>query len=367
MSDILDLERNGVEENHGPIVSSVISTDVASCESKSSLQSSNLSLELKKMQITTKAKLCKDRLFSVALHPSSTKVLAMAGDKWGRLGFWDIESKDQETVTVYRPHSRPIGHIYVPPSDPHKVYTCSYDSTLRRGDFERGVFDELYSVPEEEDDLFRNFDFLSPSTLLLAQFRGDVSVIDVRSPSNKADQSYNVCDKYLRTVSSHPVNKNFFLTAGTNMQVSVWDIRKLKAKGNKPLHALTHGRAVSSAYFSPLTGSRILTCSSDDTLNIYNCSSGCSGVSRAKTINHNNHTGRWLTPFRAVWHPASEDVFFVGSMKTPRRIEVFGADGRLVHEFQGEVLSSVCSVIQFHPSRSILVGGNSSGYVFPFM
>ena len=46
----------------------------------------------------------------------------------------------------------------------------------------------------------------------------------------------------------------------------MWDLRRLSTKGNKPLHAMTHGRSVSSAYFSPLTGSHILTCSADDTL-----------------------------------------------------------------------------------------------------
>ena len=41
---------------------------------------------------------------------------------------------------------------------------------------------QLYSVPEENDDLFRNFDFLSPSSLIVAQFRGDVAVVDTRTP-----------------------------------------------------------------------------------------------------------------------------------------------------------------------------------------
>ena len=36
---------------------------------------------------------------------------------------------------------------------------------------------------------------------------------------------------------------------------------------------------------------------------------------------HNNHTGRWLTNFRAVWHPQREDCFVVGSMDRPRRVK----------------------------------------------
>ena len=36
------------------------------------------------------AKVTKDRIFSVAIHPTETKVLAIAGDKWGKIGFWDL-------------------------------------------------------------------------------------------------------------------------------------------------------------------------------------------------------------------------------------------------------------------------------------
>ena len=48
--------------------------------------------DMKKMHIRIKAKVCKDRLFSVAVHSTTDKVIAMAGDKWGRLGLWDIVS-----------------------------------------------------------------------------------------------------------------------------------------------------------------------------------------------------------------------------------------------------------------------------------
>ena len=44
------------------------------------------------MKIEAKAKACKDRLFSVAVNPTTDMVLAMDGDKWGRLGLWNIVS-----------------------------------------------------------------------------------------------------------------------------------------------------------------------------------------------------------------------------------------------------------------------------------
>jgi hypothetical protein len=35
---------------------------------------------------------------------------------------------------------------------------------------------------------------------------------------------------------------------------------------------------------------------------------------------HNNHTGRWLSQFRATWHPKREDMFVVGSVARPRMV-----------------------------------------------
>lgn len=38
-------------------------------------------------------------------------------------------------------------------------------------------------------------------------------------------------------------------------------------------------------------------------------------------IPHHNHTGRWLSVFKAKWQPQREDCFYVGSMLTnPKRV-----------------------------------------------
>ena len=64
---------------------------------KATKQTSDLqtfSKALTQMRITPErvAKVTKDRIFSVAIHPSERKVLACAGDKWGKIGFWDVVS-----------------------------------------------------------------------------------------------------------------------------------------------------------------------------------------------------------------------------------------------------------------------------------
>ena len=35
-------------------------------------------------------KVVKDRIFSVAVHPSCEQVIVAAGDKWGKIGFWHM-------------------------------------------------------------------------------------------------------------------------------------------------------------------------------------------------------------------------------------------------------------------------------------
>lgn len=37
-------------------------------------------------------------------------------------------------------------------------------------------------------------------------------------------------------------------------------------------------------------------------------------------IDHDNHTGRWLSVFKAKWHPKRDDTFFVGSMSQPKQV-----------------------------------------------
>ena len=63
---------------------------------------------------------------------------------------------------------------------------------------------------------------------------------------------------------------------------------------------------------APRPGSRrVVTTSRDNTLRIWD---GKADMAQAAVMQHNNNTGRWVIPFRAVWGPAS-DCLIVGNMK----------------------------------------------------
>ncbi|XP_048730551.2 WD repeat-containing protein 76-like isoform X2 [Ostrea edulis] len=317
------------------------------------------------------SKVVPDRIFSLSVHPSENQTLVIAGDKWGKLGFWDVvhEKSDSDGIVVYHPHSRPINEIRVSPYNHLQVVSSSYDGTSRCCDLQKAVFDEIYATCEDDDNLLKNFDFLSADTIVYSQQDGTVAVVDKRSPGTQAEHVYALHPKSLRTVSVHPIKSHLIVTSSTDCTAKLWDLRNLKAggKSNKWLDSIGHSKNVYSAYFSPVSGKYILTTSLDGTLNIVECSES-GGLGKRKVIRHNNHVGRWLTPFRAAWHPAREDVFVVGSMERPRQIQVFDCEGKVLRNLTDlDYLGSVCSLNAFHPTRNILVGGNSSGRVHVFM
>ncbi|XP_005999745.1 WD repeat-containing protein 76 [Latimeria chalumnae] len=340
------------------------------CSKKKIMDLERYKASLNKMAITEKhvAKIIKHRIFSIAIHPSETKVLVAAGSKWGEIGLWDLNNQvGDDGVYLFEPHSRPVNCLCFSPFNPAELLSGSYDGSMRCGDVVKAVFDEVY---RNEETSVSSFDFLAEdaSTLILSHLDGDVSLVDRRTPGTSHEWWAALNIGMIRTVHVHPVERHYFIAAGAG-KVCIYDVRHLKQKGTKPVTSLNeHTKSVNSAYFSPVTGHKVLTTCTDDRLRVYNASSVTDDIPLLVSIRHNNYTGRWLTKFRAVWDPKQENCFVVGSMARPRQIEVFHDTGSLVHNFMNEdYLGSVCSINAMHPSRNILVGGNSSGRVHVFM
>ncbi|NXE14040.1 WDR76 protein, partial [Lophotis ruficrista] len=291
-------------------------------------------------------KVVKYRVCSMAIHPSESIVFVAAGDKSGQLGLWNVNCKAEEGAHTFIPHNDAVSCMHFSPCNPAHLLSLS-NETLRCGDVTRAVFDEICRSEES----LSSFDFLedNASTAVVGYWDGDVGVVDRRTPGTSSELSADIGFKRTRTVHVHPVKKQYFVAAGS-VDVCVYDVRHLKPKGNKPVSALQgHTKSVASAYFSPVTGNRVVTVCADDKLR------------------HNCNTGRWLTRFRAIWDPKREDCFVVGSMAQPRQIELFHDSGKLLHSFYNpDCLGSVCSINVVHPSKNILVGGNSSGRLHVF-
>lgn len=309
-------------------------------------------------------KVVKDRIFSAAFHPCTSHLLMAAGDKWGRVGLWSPDHHwGDDGVLLFEPHSRPVSCMAFSTSS--DLLSVSYDGTLRCTDVEKAVFEDVYRIEEG----LQTFDFLSHdcSTLVVSNWDGDVAVVDRRTPGTSHESLYTLDSKTVRCVNVHPLHKQYFVVA-ENRVVSIYDTRCLKKSSPQAVSQLHgHSLTISSAYFSPSTGNRVLTCSFDNNIRVFDTSSLISDAPLLTLIRHNMQTGRWLSKLKATWDPKQEDCFAVGSMERPRRMQVFHESGKLLHSFMDEEnLTSVQSVTVFHPSRNAVLGGNSSGRLHLF-
>nr|XP_015198867.1 PREDICTED: WD repeat-containing protein 76 isoform X2 [Lepisosteus oculatus] len=313
-------------------------------------------------------KAVKHRVFSMAVHPSTSRLLIASGDKSGHVGLWALGSDlGDDGVLLFEPHSSPVCCMAFSTTQPAHLLSASYDCSLRAADISRAVFDEVY-VPDKS---LSSFDFLNEdcSSLVVGQWEGNVAVVDRRTPGTSHESLFALDTRSLQTVHVHPVKKQYFVTAGKG-NVSIYDVRYLKkSKTSCAVSSLSgHNLSVNSAYFSPNTGHRVLTSCLDNTIRVFDTASLSGDAPLLQFVRHNMHTGRWLTKLRAVWDPKQEDCFAVGSMQYPRRIEVLQESGRRVHTFQEpQCLTTICSVTVFHPHRNALAGGNASGRVHVFL
>ncbi|XP_021442302.2 WD repeat-containing protein 76 isoform X1 [Oncorhynchus mykiss] len=327
-------------------------------EYRSTLKSMELS------EIGGVAKVVKSRIFSVAFHPCSSRLLMAAGDKLGGVGLWNLDSDmGDEGVLLFEPHVQPVACMAFSRSHPTDLLTLSYDGTLRSTDVEKAVFDEVYRIK----DGLRTFDFLSHdcSTLVTGDWYGDVAIVDRRTPGTSHESLHSLDTKTVRCVHVHPVQKQYIMVA-ENSIVSIYDARCLKASSTEPVSQLYgHSKSISSAYFSPGTGNRVVTTCLDN-IRIYDTSELTSRAPLLTSIQQNLYTGRWLSKLQATWDPKRDDCFVVGSMQRPRRVQVFHESGQLQHSFQDPEITTVLSVTAFHPTRNALLGGNASGRLYVF-
>ncbi|KAK6294327.1 hypothetical protein J4Q44_G00351570 [Coregonus suidteri] len=342
---------------------------------KDSIKEEKEELDLKEYRNTLKsmelseiggvAKVVKCRIFSAAFHPCSSRLLMAAGDKWGGVGLWNLDSDmGDDGVLLFEPHVRPVACMAFSRSHPTDLLTLSYDGTLRSTDVEKAIFDEVYRIK----DGLRTFDFLSHdcSTLVTGDWYGDVAIVDRRTPGTSHESLHSLDTKTVRCVHVHPVQKQYIMVA-ENSIVSIYDARCLKASSSEPVSQLYgHSKSISSAYFSPGTGNRVVTTCLDDNIRIYDTSELTSRAPLLTSIQHDMETGHSLSNLQAVWDPKRDDCFVVGSMHQPCRVQVFHESGKLQHSFQDPKITTVLSVTAFHPTRNALLGGNASGRLYVF-
>lgn len=187
------------------------------------------------------------RIYTAAFHPNTRRDVVFTGDKNGTIGVWeplaprqdgnDDEDEDEDgpsgsdglTYNLRIPHdSSPISCIKIPPTDPTKLFSSSYNSTLRRIDLENGASEEVFGFDGDDDGgaLLSVFDFqrsinvagsesaddaIDSRVVWCGDHRGGVIRIDLRegggggnarakraSTKGRNWQRWQVCEKKVR-------------------------------------------------------------------------------------------------------------------------------------------------------------------------
>ena len=311
------------------------------------------------------AKVVPNRIFSLAIHPSTSKLLVAAGGKWGNVGLWDVmdRTSSHHGVQLFRMHSRPVNCMTFNSFNSQQLWTASYDGTVRSFDLDKQQVSLLYGNPDNEDAYVTYISQLDAYTFLVSMgTSGQVGLVDQRVSNVKPSKIMQVFERSSpKTVSVHPTNKNWFVCPNNKAECKLFDIRNATAKTvmKSVVSYAGHTKALSSALISPVTGNSLVTVSYDNKVRVFETDTG----KLKSSIAHNNQTGRWLTTFKAEWHPLRDDLFFIGSMNRPRQIDVYSDSGKKYPQLQSEELASVCSIVKCHPYQNVVVGGNSSGRV----
>nr|CAD7589197.1 unnamed protein product [Timema genevievae] len=236
------------------------------------------------------------------------------------VALWDVLGDSDLSVQVFQPHCGPVNCLSVCEYDQTKLYSTSHDGTVRRADLDKLIFDDIYS---SDPDIFRSHTTwhcqVDNNVLLVAHGTGQVGVVDLRD-SKKPTRWCKCHDRSVRTVQRHPLDEKYFVTSSAVGEARVWDLRTATKPSPKPVCHLAHPKGLTSAFYSP-HGSYFLTTCNDDRLRVYDVRHvSTNKPSVIASTKHNNHTGRWLSTFKARWHPQREDTFIIGSMELPKAV-----------------------------------------------
>ncbi|CCG80900.1 WD repeat-containing protein NFIA_058290 [Taphrina deformans PYCC 5710] len=331
-------------------------------------------------------KLTPERIYSAEMHPGHKK-LVFAGDKLGHLGMWDVdgsksngikseeedEAEDAEDPCIhhFKLHSRTITAMVFDYINASKLYTSSYDGSVRCLDLPTGVASEVHTSDTDQPITGMQ---LHPdgNTVYFSTLDGEVGMRDVRVPRStqkQATQTYQLHDRKIGALGMHPGKPHLLVTSSLDRTMKIWDFRNIghRRSGGNPACVAEHTArlSVSSAFFN--TQGSIVATSYDDTLKVFDVPDiGSRTVVDALepdvSIRHNNQTGRWLTVFKAAWQQRPADgiqKFVVGNMT--RKVDMFDSQGQVLAQLQNEYISAVPAVVAMHPSQNWVIAANASG------
>ncbi|CAA2968485.1 DAMAGED DNA-BINDING 2 [Olea europaea subsp. europaea] len=312
------------------------------------------------------------RVTCLEFHPTNNSLL-LSGDKKGQLGVWDFKRVHEKTV-YGNIHGCILNNLKFNPTNDGTVYGASSDGTISCTDLETGMSMGLINLnpngwqgPSSWRMLY-GLDINSQrGNLIAADNFGSLYMVDMRSNTTTGDSVLiHKKGSKVTCLHCHPHQPDILLSCGNDHFARIWDMRKLEAGSS--IYDLSHNRVVNSAYFSPQSGSKILTTSQDNRLRVWDSIFG-NLDSPSREIVHSHDFNRHLTPFRAEWDPKdpSECLIVVGRYISENYngaalhpidfIDI--STGQLVAAVMDPNITTISPVNKLHPRDDVLASGSS--------
>ncbi|KAG0287254.1 hypothetical protein BGZ98_004738 [Dissophora globulifera] len=323
-------------------------------------------------------KVCEGRVYCMAIHENKDKILVCGGDIDGNVGFWDLDESldedyepdynEQPNTYQYKVHTRTLSSMQYSPTDPTKLYTTSYDGSVRYFDLTKAKILESYVVKADASDHLGSISMDSTGQQLwFADNDGAVTLKDVRTPKDEMVYRKVLHEKKVGCVNVNPKYSNLIITSSLDRTMKIWDIRTFgQYKADEAIAEIAefpHRLSVTSAMWSP-DGMSIASTSYDDNVRIFNnfdpALPDIKEIPEPVRIHHNNQSGRWVTMLRAVWSHQF-NWFSIGNMNKSVDIYSRGTGDLMANLRDAQVLTTVPAVNAWHPNRVLLASGMANG------
>lgn len=347
-------------------------------------------------------KLAHYRITAMMFHPSTTDRVIAAGDTNGNLGIWAPDaSSDEPTTTILRPHGKNISKILTPSNELQKLYSASYDGSVRSLDLNKLATTEAVYLSDEGTSLGVsdiNLVREDPNLMYMTTLDGLFYRHDLRAKP-KAQMDYlRLHDKKIGGFAINPNNSYQMATASLDRTLRLWDLRKIGELEYSEFgsHRSPH---MYGNYSSRLSVSCVdwnienhLICNGyDDQICIFNYNDEPkitdwksdympnfkagkhnnadeiilpNNLHAMNKIRHNCQTGRWVSILKSRWQENPQDgmqKFIIANMN--RGMDVYDQKGNILAHLSDQI-GAVPAVCTLHPTQNWAVGGSASGKIY---
>lgn len=304
------------------------------------------------------------RVTSLRWHPTLPQSVAY-GTHAGDVVLWDYTKPVTDSPKI-EGIGMGYGCITEMRFHPHRlnlIYTTAVDGKFSLQDFE-GRHSEVCLDTMTLDYWWCSMDYsVQRGVLVVGDNRGSAVLMDMSTHSvvQKFKRLHKGKIKYMEFC---PARDWMLVTTSVDHTVKFWDIRMFGGNSEKPSPIVNaeHAGLVSSAYFDPIYGHRLLTTAQNGEIRVYD--SYNQWQEPTCVISHPHRNFQHMSDIKATWHPLYEDMCVVGRYPTKedpdqsRTVDLIDLkSGEKCGFFSSPHLSGIIQLNQFSKTGECLASG----------